>query len=110
MWWRVAGVCADVVDMPFIGSIIPAQVAGLSDRKAARARERDERRRVESSGAGERSSDEAELTSVEAVEESGASEAVQGADSEAGAEDREAHGYTASGAVRGARPRIDLEG
>lgn len=99
--------------MAFIGSIIPANVAGLDPKARRLRRERDEKKQVVRSGEFARALDEAELSSVEEAEEAEASREVQEVSSEEGREDREKLGYYEPGGKMGISPRpprIDLEG
>ena len=99
--------------MPFIGSIIPASVAGLDPKAQRLRREREEKKQVVRSGEFARALDEAELTSVEEIEEAEESRAAKEVGTEEGREDREKMGYYEPGGKMGIAPqppRIDLEG
>ena len=98
--------------MPFIGSIIPHNVAGLDPKAQRLRREREERKLVSKTGDTTRTGDEAELSSVEEIEEAEAPQRTKAPESEEGREDREKLGYyEADGTLtHPSPPSIDLEG
>lgn len=99
--------------MAFIGSIIPANVAGLDPKAQRLRREREEKKQIVRAGEFARALDEAELSSVEEVEQAEGARPVQEVGTEEGREDREKLGYYEPGGTMGIsprHPRIDLEG
>jgi hypothetical protein len=101
--------------MPFIGSIIPASVAGLGKQVRRARRKADEVREEVARASAKRGADGAEIAAPPEVGALEPSEHVPANESELSREDHEAalhlRAYTAKGtARRDAEPRIDLEG
>ena len=98
--------------MPFIGSIIPANVSGIDRQRKASKRE--EPRKAGEASAFQRAMDEAELSSVEAAEATVHPHSVKRADAEESREDRTRRGYYGPGGpvapATPERPRLDTEG
>ena len=95
--------------MPWIGSIIPNRAAGLDDKAQRLRRDRDEKRRITTDERGfARALDEAELTSVEHIENVDEAVAPAPGETEEGHEDREKHGFTPHPDPRGGS--LDIKG
>ncbi len=96
--------------MPWIGSIIPNnRAAGVDDKAHRLRRDRDEKRRITKDERGfARALDEAELASVEHVENVDEAVAPAPGETEQGREDREKRGFHAPPDPRGGA--LDIKG
>jgi hypothetical protein len=99
--------------MPFVGSIIPANIVRVDAGVRKAQRDREDKKRPEGEGSFSRALDEAELHSVERVEQPEAPQAAPPPESELSREDREKHGYYDPSGPIATPPRerkIDLSG
>ena len=97
--------------MPFIGSILPANLFGPDPNE--RARREKERRRVEATTKGSERTDEVELSAVEEIAPVEPDHALGATDSEEHREDRQRQGLYGPGGIGPERTRgkqVDLEG
>ncbi|MEO1128156.1 MAG: hypothetical protein AAFX05_00445 [Planctomycetota bacterium] len=98
--------------MPFIGSIIPRNVAAPDTTAEKLRRAREDKKRTDKASAFSEILDEAELASVEEIRETERSQEAQELATEEGTEDRQKHGsYQPGGMIPPQRkPTIDIKG
>lgn len=100
--------------MPFVGSIIPASLAGVEQRDASTQRAKERRRAVVRAGSTDRDVDTATISAPAGVDHTTGVRSVKGNEEEESREDRAEHGhYTPQGITQpppGERPKLDISG